>query len=126
MNDVALSRRKFLLSGSVLAATPTLGLMAQEKPVFRGWTASQLNDQLNQGPYLPPMPELEKINADYGVKSAQVRAQYPPKTFSYGPSDATKLDVFVPAYAADLPIMKVRWSNEVLAKVVHQIAKAAV
>ena len=101
----SISRRKFLFTGSALAAMPSLGLMAQEQPVFRGWTASQLNDQLNQGPYLPPMPELEKINTEYGTKSAQVRAQYPPKTFSYGPSDAAKLDVFVPALAADLPIM---------------------
>lgn len=105
MASNSISRRKFLLTGSALAAMPTLGLMAQEKPVFRGWTVSQLNDQLNQGPYLPPMPELEKINTEYGTKSAQVRAQYPPKTFSYGPSDAAKLDVFAPASASDLPIM---------------------
>ena len=68
----SISRRKFLFTGSALAAMPTFGLMAQEKPVFRGWTASQLNDQLNQGPYLPPMPELEKINTEYGTKRAQV------------------------------------------------------
>ncbi len=101
----SISRRKFLLAGSALAAMPTMGLMAQEKPVFRGWTVSQLNDQLNQGPYLPPLPELENINTEYGTNSAKVRAQYPPKTYSYGPSDAAKLDVFAPPSAADLPIM---------------------
>jgi len=101
----SISRRKFLMTGSALAAMPTFGLMAQEKPVFRGWTVSQLNDQLNQGPYLPPMPELEKINAEYGTNSAKVRAQYPPKTFSYGQSNAAKLDVFAPSSASDLPIM---------------------
>lgn len=50
-----ISRRKFLMTGSALAVMPTFGLMAQEeKVVFRGWTVSQLNDMLNQGPYLPP------------------------------------------------------------------------
>jgi arylformamidase len=102
---IGISRRKFLITGSALAAMPTLGLMAQEKPVFRGWTVSQLNDQLNQGPYIPPPPELDKILAEYGTNSAKVRAQYPPKTFSYGPSDAAKLDVFAPGLASDLPIM---------------------
>ena len=105
MKTNGISRRKFLLTGSALAAMPTFGLMAQEKPVFRGWTVSQLNDQLNQGPYLPPMPELEKMNTEYGTLSAKVRAQYPPKTFSYGQSDAAKLDVFAPGFSTDLPIM---------------------
>lgn len=99
-------RRKFLLTGSALAAMPTFGLMAQEeKAVFRGWTVSQLNDQLNQGPYLPPEPELKKITESYTTDSAKVRAQYPPKTFSYGTSDAEKLDVFIPQFAAGLPVM---------------------
>ena len=100
-----ISRRKFLFTGSALATMPTFGLMAQEKPVFRGWTVSQLNDQLNQLPYLPPPPELKKISESYTTNSEKVRAQYPPKTFSYGTSDAEKLDVFAPAYATDLPIM---------------------
>ena len=101
-----ISRRKFLMSGSALAAMPTFGLMAQEeKVVFRGWTVSQLNDQLNQGPYLPPPPELKKISESFTTNSEKVRAQYPPKTYSYGSSDAEKLDVFTPAYASDLPIM---------------------
>jgi len=101
-----ITRRKFLLTGSALAAMPTLGLMAQEeKAVFRGWTVSQLNDQLNQGPYLPPPTELDKIREQYTQNSANVRAKYPPKTFSYGPSDAAKLDVFAPSLATDLPIM---------------------
>lgn len=99
------SRRKFLMTGSALAAMPTFGLMAQEKPVFRGWTPSQLNDQLNQGPYLPPPSELDKIREQYVQNSANVRAKYPPKTFSYGPSDAAKLDVFAPSFGTDLPIM---------------------
>jgi hypothetical protein len=52
-----ISRRKFLMTGSALAAMPALGLMAQEeKVVFRGWTVSQLNDQLNQGPIYHPHP----------------------------------------------------------------------
>ena len=99
-------RRKFLLTGSALAAMPTFGLMAQEeKAVFRGWTVSQLNDQLNQGPYLPPEPELKKITESFTANSEKVRAQYPPKTFSYGTSDAEKLDVFIPQFAAGLPVM---------------------
>jgi arylformamidase len=101
-----ITRRKFLLTGSALAAMPTLGLMAQEeKPVFRGWTVSQLNDQLNQGPYLPPPPELDKLREASTTNSEKVRAQYPPKTYSYGSSDAEKLDVFAPNLASDLPIM---------------------
>ncbi len=105
MGSNSISRRKFLIAGSALTAMPSMGLMAQEKAVFRGWTVSQLNDQLNQGPYLPPPPELKRIAADYGINSAKVRAQYPPKTFSYGPSDAAKLDIFTPAFAKDLPVM---------------------
>ncbi|QWD65701.1 hypothetical protein [Polynucleobacter sp. MWH-Aus1W21] len=31
-----ISRRKFLITGSALAAIPTFGVLAQEKPVFRG------------------------------------------------------------------------------------------
>jgi len=81
MTADSISRRKFLLAGSAFAAMPSFGLMAQEKPVFRGWTVSQLNDQLNQGPYLPPMPELEKMNTAYGTNSVKVRTQYPQKHF---------------------------------------------
>jgi arylformamidase len=99
------SRRKFLVTGSALAAMPTLGLMAQEKKVFMDWTYSQLNDQLEQGPYLPSPSELKKFVADFSENSARVRTQYPPKTFSYGSSSAEKLDVFAPANAKDLPVM---------------------
>jgi len=106
MSNSSISRRKFLMTGSALAAMPTFGLMAQEeKAVFRGWTVSQLNDQLNQGPYLPPPPEVKKIAESYTTNSEKVRAQYPPKTFSYGSGDAEKLDVFAPAYASGLPVM---------------------
>jgi arylformamidase len=85
--------------------TASVGTPAQEKIVFRGWTESQLNDQLNQTPYLPPFPELKKISESYAANSAQIRSQYPPQTFSYGPSDAAQLDIFVPPFAADLPVM---------------------
>lgn len=106
MENDLFNRRKFLITGSALATMPAFGLMAQEeKAVFRGWTVSQLNDQLNQGPYLPSPPELKKIADSYTTNSAKVRAQYPPKTFSYGSSDAEKLDVFAPAYASGLPVM---------------------
>jgi arylformamidase len=100
-----ISRRRLLMAGSALAAMPTFGLMAQEKKVFLDWTYSQLNDQLDQGPYLPSAPELKKFAADFAENSAKFRAQNPPKTFSYGPSDAEKLDVFAPANAKDLPVM---------------------
>lgn len=99
------SRRTFLMAGSALAAMPTLGLMAQEKKVFMDWTYSQLNDQLDQGPYLPSAPELKKFADDFAENSAKFRAQHPPKTFSYGSSAAEKLDVFAPANAKDLPVM---------------------
>jgi arylformamidase len=99
------SRRTFLMAGSALAAMPTLGLMAQEKKVFMDWTYSQLNDQLDQGPYLPSAPELKKFADDFAENSAKFRAQHPPKTFSYGSSATEKLDVFAPANAKDLPVM---------------------
>ena len=99
------ARRKFLITGSALAAMPSLGLMAQEKKVFMDWTYSQLNDQLNQGPYLPPAPELKKILDTLSENGAKVRAKYPPKTISYGTSANEKLDVFAPANAKDLPVM---------------------
>jgi arylformamidase len=99
------SRRKFLITGSALAAMPTLGLMAQEKKVFMDWTYNQLNDQLDQGPYLPPAPELKKILDNLLANGEKVRAKYPPKTFSYGSSANEKLDVFAPANAKDLPVM---------------------
>ena len=99
------SRRTFLMAGSALAAMPTLGLMAQEKKVFMDWTYSQLNDQLDQGPYLPSAPELKKFADDFAENSAKFRSQHPPKTFSYGSSAAEKLDVFAPANAKDLPVM---------------------
>jgi hypothetical protein len=83
-----ISRRKFLLTGSALATMPTLGLMAQEKKVFMDWTYSQLNDQLDQGPYLPSAPELKKFVADFSEKSSKFSAKHPPKTFSYGSSDS--------------------------------------
>ncbi|CAM3696485.1 alpha/beta hydrolase [Polynucleobacter brandtiae] len=100
-----ISRRTFIIAGSVLAAMPTLGLMAQEKKVFMDWTYSQLNDQLNQGPYLPSAPELQRFATDFSEKSSKFRAQHPPKTFAYGSSNAEKLDVFAPANAKDLPVM---------------------
>ena len=100
-----ISRRKFLLTGSALATMPTLGLMAQEKKVFMDWTYSQLNDQLDQGPYLPSSQELKKFVADFSEKSSEFSAKHPPKTFSYGSSTTEKLDVFAPANAKDLPVM---------------------
>ena len=100
-----ISRRKFLFTGSALAAMPAFGLMAQEKKVFMDWTYSQLNDQLNQGPYLPPPSDFKKFAEDFAANSAKVRAKYPPKTFSYGSSENEKLDVFAPANAKDLPVM---------------------
>jgi arylformamidase len=99
------SRRKFLMVGSALATMPTLGLMAQDKKVFMGWTYDQLNDQLDQGPYLPSASELNQFVKDFSANSAKVRAQYPPKTFAYGSSVNEKLDVFAPTNAKDLPVM---------------------
>ncbi len=98
-------RRKFLMAGSALATMPTLGLMAQDKKVFMGWTYDQLNDQLDQGPYLPSASELNQFVKDFSANSAKVRAQYPPKTFAYGSSVNEKLDVFAPTNAKDLPVM---------------------
>lgn len=98
-------RRKFLLTGSALATMPAFGLMAQEKKVFMDWTYSQLNDQLDQGPYLPSASELKKFVTDFSENSSKFRTQHPPKTFSYGSSEAEKLDVFAPANAKDLPVM---------------------
>ncbi len=99
------SRRKFITTGAFIAAMPSLGLMAQEKKVFMDWTYEQLNDQLDQGPYLPSASELNMFVKDFSANSAKVRAQYPPKTFSYGSSVAEKLDVFAPVNAKDLPVM---------------------
>lgn len=93
------------MAGSALATMPTFGLMAQEKKVFMDWTYSQLNDQLNQGPYLPPDSEVKKILDSLSENSAKYRAAHPPKTFSYGPSANAKLDVFAPSNAKDLPVM---------------------
>lgn len=98
-------RRKFLLTGSALAAMPTFELMAQEKKVFMDWTYSQLNDQLDQGPYLPPAPDLQKILDTFSDNGAKVRAKHPPQTYSYGSSAQEKLDVFAPENAKDLPVM---------------------
>lgn len=99
------SRRKFLITGSALAAVPSLGLMAQEKKIFMDWNYSQLNDQLDQGPYLPSAPELKKFSADFSENSSKFRVQHPPKTFAYGSPSTEKLDVFAPANAKDLPVM---------------------
>lgn len=101
----SISRRTFLIASSALAATRSIGAIAQEKKVFMDWTESQLNDQLNQGPYLPPAPQLKELVDNFAANSAKVRAQYPPKTFSYGAAEAEKLDVFAPANAKDLPVM---------------------
>ena len=105
MTTENISRRKFMIAGSALAAMPSLGLMAQEKKVFMDWTYSQLNDQLDQGPYLPSAAELKKFSANFAENSSKFRAKYPPITHSYGSSNAEKLDVFAPANAKDLPVM---------------------
>lgn len=105
MTTSNLSRRKFLMASSALAAMPTFELMAQEKKVFMDWNQSQLNDQLDQGPYLPSASELTKFVEDFSANSAKVRTQYPPKTFAYGSSANEMLDVFAPTNAKNLPIM---------------------
>jgi arylformamidase len=50
---------------------------------------------------------MSSLNEDVDVllTHGHARAKYPPKTFSYGPSDAAKLDVFAPSFGTDLPIM---------------------
>ena len=103
MSDLILSRRKLIKSGALFMAAPGLAFGADEKIVFNGWTAQQVSDQVNQTHYLPS--DMKKTMEGFGINSAKVRSEYPPKTFAYGNGVNEKLDVFAPANAKDLPVM---------------------
>lgn len=103
MPDLLTSRRKFITSTLLLASVSPFTFASEEKLIYKDWTYAQLNDQINQNPYLPK--NLKNFEDEFIAKSNEVRAQFPPKTYSYGSAPHEKMDVFAPANAKDLPIM---------------------
>lgn len=102
MTDPKLSRRNFIASSILLASASPSAFGNQDKIVYKGWTYKQLSEQIDQGPYIT---NFHKSVQEFYADSMKIRAQFPPKTYSYGTGEHEKLDVFAPANAKGLPIM---------------------
>lgn len=103
MMSQLISRRRFLVGGSLLATFPTLTFADQEPLVYKDWTKASLSDQINQTSYLPA--NIQPLLQGYVQNSAKVRAEFPPDTYAYGPGANERLDVFAPKNAKGLPVM---------------------
>lgn len=69
---------------------------------FLEYTQEELDKAYDQRNWAP---NSQEVIARYTADSAAVRKKYPPKTASYGKSQAETLDIFAPADAKGLPVM---------------------
>jgi arylformamidase len=96
-----MKRRDFLQRSVVLCGAPALALAASDK-VYLDYSQQELDDLYTDAKWAPNMRQLLAAQA---ARGEQVRAQFAPKTLSYGDRPTEKLDVFAPPGASRLPVM---------------------
>jgi arylformamidase len=102
-----MKRRDFMRHGACLSAGMLVSAAWAAGPggekVYLQYTQAELDDAYSQAKWAPNMGQLL---ADQAAAGARVRAQFPPRTVSYGSRPAEKLDVFSPPGAGGrLPVM---------------------
>ena len=97
-----MERRFFLRACVALASIVIAKRAAASPPVFLDYDQAQLDAAYDQARWAPQMEELE---AHFGIASAAVRRTMPPVTRQYGPSSSELIDIFAPPAAQRAPLV---------------------